>query len=68
MVRPRSFLLTFHEPGSGVLEDLSSDRQRVRVTDVEDVAGYLAVWLEGWCGPAANAGGRQGSTIREHDR
>ena len=41
---PRSFLLTVHEPGSAVLEELNSGR-RVHVTAIEQVGELVAHWL-----------------------
>jgi hypothetical protein len=40
----RSFLLTVHEPGSLVLEDIRT-RRRVRVTDLSEVPVRVAQWL-----------------------
>jgi hypothetical protein len=40
----RSFLLTVHEPGSVVLEDLRT-RRRVRVTHLSEVATHVDEWL-----------------------
>ena len=42
---PRSFLLTVHEPGSAVLEDLRTG-QRVHVADLADLGPRVAGWLD----------------------
>ena len=42
---PRSFLLTVHEPGSAVLEDLRTG-QRVHVADLAEVGPRVAGWLD----------------------
>lgn len=43
---PRSFLLTVHEPGSAVLEDLRTG-QRVHVTELAGLGSQVMTWLEG---------------------
>ena len=50
---PRSFLLTVHEPGSAVLEDLRTG-QRVHVADLDELGSRVAVWL---AAPQANYDG-----------
>jgi hypothetical protein len=45
MPAPRSFLLTVHEPGSAVLEDLSNGRHE-HVADLAALGAHVARWLE----------------------
>jgi hypothetical protein len=45
MPTPRSFLLTVHEPGSAVLQDLSTGRS-VHVTDLGTLGPTVAHWME----------------------
>lgn len=40
----RSFLLTVHEPGSAVLEDLRTG-QRAHVAELADLGARIADWL-----------------------
>jgi hypothetical protein len=51
MPTPRSFLLTVHEPGSAVLEDLST-AERVHVADLGTLGAQIARWLEASDGSA----------------
>ena len=44
VVTPRSFLLTVHEPGSAVLEDLATGR-RVHVSELADLGAQVMGWL-----------------------